>query len=162
MRVVRLSTLIELGHIPRSTEGHAVDALEEVRRHGPEERDRLGNVSGSPPKVPIIYRGFSHKWERQYYRAQHGKDLRYGTEEGKGAIAQGHQVGFPESSDNAKAKGLIQWEKQELLEHGRIMVALHRHIQARRMRVIRDLSELPTEVCCFSLITPVWTMRTQC
>ena len=29
LRVVRLNTLIELGRIPRSTEGHAVDALQE-------------------------------------------------------------------------------------------------------------------------------------
>ena len=36
LRVVRLSTLIELGRIPRSTEGHAVDALQEFDRLGGE------------------------------------------------------------------------------------------------------------------------------
>ena len=147
MRVVRLSTLSALGRIPRSTEGHAVDALEEVRRHGPAERDRLGNVSGSPPKAQIIF--FSHRWERPYHCAQRGKDLPYGTDEWQEAIAQGHQVGFPDSADNAKAKGLIQWGKQELWEHGKIMEGLQWHIQRRRMRVLRDLSQLPTEVLFF-------------
>eukprot|EP00282_Hemiselmis_andersenii_P027728 CAMPEP_0169477276 /NCGR_PEP_ID=MMETSP1042-20121227/27834_1 /TAXON_ID=464988 /ORGANISM="Hemiselmis andersenii, Strain CCMP1180" /LENGTH=50 /DNA_ID=CAMNT_0009591623 /DNA_START=12 /DNA_END=161 /DNA_ORIENTATION=+ len=47
MRVVRLTDIERLGRIPRSTEGIAVDAIEEIRKHGADGEDY--------PRAPMIF-----------------------------------------------------------------------------------------------------------
>ena len=103
LRVVRLSTLIELGCIPRSTEGYAVDALQEVKRL---QVECPSNSSWDPDThdhlhAPLLV-FFSHRWTRP-------------TE------------GFPDGTDNAKAKALINWGKQELWERRKRAEVLVRH-----------------------------------
>jgi hypothetical protein len=95
LRVVRLSTLIELGRIPRSTEGHAVDALQEFTRLDGERPstahpDRIWRNGHSHLHAPLIV-FFSHRWARPV-------------------------EGFPDGPDNTKARALIHWAKQELWE----------------------------------------------
>jgi len=101
LRVVRLSTLIELGRIPRSTEGHAVDALQEFDRLGELAKASYAQKAASDPDFPdardlrnllfplLVF--FSHRWVRPI-------------------------EGFPDGPDNAKARALIHWAKQELWE----------------------------------------------
>jgi hypothetical protein len=99
LRVVRLSTLIELGRIPLSTEGHAVDALQEFTRlvnahravegRSPDQTAGLRLLTSRLHAPLIVF--FSHRWARPV-------------------------EGFPDGPENTKARALIHWAKQELWE----------------------------------------------
>jgi hypothetical protein len=115
MRVVRLSTLIELGHIPCSTQGHAVDALQAVQSLLVAPESEWDPFTHAHLHAPLLV-FFSHVWARPNYCAAHDKEFHVGTDEWKRAIADGHQVGLPDDPDNAKAKALIHWGKQEMWE----------------------------------------------
>mmetsp|Transcript_33872 Transcript_33872/g.79011 ORF Transcript_33872/g.79011 Transcript_33872/m.79011 type:complete len:141 (-) Transcript_33872:749-1171(-) len=100
MRIVRHSDIERLGRIPRSTEGIAVDAIEEVRKHGTD-------FSGHQEQAPVIF--FSYRWERPNFCEALGKDLVWGTPEREAAMKEGHTVGDPDGEGREKAKALIEW-----------------------------------------------------
>lgn len=80
MQVLHASRLEGLGCIPRSSDGHAVDAEEAVRGCGADEQNR--------PKAVLVM--FSHRWLRPVWPDPDGKS-------------------HPDDERNVKAKALIEW-----------------------------------------------------
>ena len=101
MRVLPHTTLAQLGRIPRSTEGHTVNALDVLRQHG------LNSPHNRQPNVVFIF--FSHSWLRKSWCEVEGRNLPYRCPEWHAAKKAGSQIGFPDSSDHVKARALIQW-----------------------------------------------------
>mmetsp|Transcript_67287 Transcript_67287/g.166155 ORF Transcript_67287/g.166155 Transcript_67287/m.166155 type:complete len:388 (-) Transcript_67287:149-1312(-) len=100
MKVLKLSKLVELGRIPRSTDSQFVDLHDEVLR--------CGSYQGTGiPNACIVF--FSHRWERPNWCEARGKDLMWGSEERSEARKAGDIVGFPDTADNVKAKALMEW-----------------------------------------------------
>ena len=54
MKVIPASTIAKLGRIPRSTEGHAINAIDAVQRHG-------GDEWGYSKAIVVFV---SHRWKR--------------------------------------------------------------------------------------------------
>ena len=102
MRVVPNTKLEELGRIPRSNEGHQVDALEVVEQLG------RSPVEGNPLAVLLFY---SHRWARPNWCEALGKDLPWGSEERNAAMARGEVFGDPDDADHTKATALIEYAK---------------------------------------------------
>eukprot|EP01038_Epipyxis_sp_PR26KG_P015028 gene15028-20219_t len=102
MRVIPATKIEELGHIPRSNEGHAVDALEEVIKCGGEDGTNTANAI-------IVF--FSHRWMRPNWCEHDEKDLLWGSEERAAADAAGYIIGDVDDMYHTKAKSLIQWSK---------------------------------------------------
>ena len=102
MRVVPNTKLEELGRIPRSNEGHQVDALEAVKKLGKVP------VEGNPRAVILFY---SHRWARPNWCEALGKDLPWGSEERNAAMARGEVFGDPDDADHTKATALIEYAK---------------------------------------------------
>eukprot|EP00964_Phaeocystis_antarctica_P087723 scaffold55730_cov66-Phaeocystis_antarctica.AAC.2 len=103
MRLVAHSKLTELGRIPRSHEGHQVDAIDTVRRCG---ADRYHN-----PKAVLLF--FSHRWLRPNWSDKLNMDLP--LHEGKHAMDAGKRLGDPDDAERSTAKALIaygEWFKQ--------------------------------------------------
>jgi len=82
MRVIPASRIEGLGYIPRSTEGHAVDAIEAVRRCGPDADQK--------PKAVLVM--FSHRWLQPRW-------------------PDPEKLADPDSKDHVKAKAIVQWAK---------------------------------------------------
>ena len=103
MRVVPHSKITELGRIPRSHEGHQVDAIDTVRRCG---ADRFHN-----PKAVLLF--FSHRWLRPNWSDKPNMDL--SLHEDKHAMGTREQLGDPDDAERSTAKALIaygEWFKQ--------------------------------------------------
>ena len=103
MRVVPNTKLEELGRIPRSNEGHQVDALEAVKKLGKVP------VEGKPHAVILFY---SHRWARPNWCEALGKDLPWGSEERNAAMARGSPprarappASWPAAPDEARRAG---------------------------------------------------------
>ena len=104
MRVLAHKKLAQLGRIPRSTEGHTVNALDVLRQHGLNKTSKFGHCQ---PNVVFIF--FSHSWLRKTWCEAKGGDLPYGCPEWLAAKKAGTQIGFPDSADHVKARALVQW-----------------------------------------------------
>jgi hypothetical protein len=102
MRVIAADTIERLGRIPRSNEGHAVDALEAVKANGSVP------ITGAA-KTFILF--FSHRWIRGDWCEELKKDLKWGSPERQAAMAAGHHIGDPDDADHSKAKALIEYTK---------------------------------------------------
>ena len=94
MRVVSAKKLAELGRIPRSDEGHQIDALEAVKKAG---RD-FG--TGSPRALILFY---SHRWKRPNWSESMQKDVPWGSAE----RAAAGKVGDPDDAAHSKALALL-------------------------------------------------------
>ena len=101
MKVISASTIEQLGRIPRSTEGHAIDAIDAVRKHGADDN----NYS----KAVLVM--FSHRWKRPQWCEALGKDVAWGSDEHSAALAAGHYIGDPDDAEHSKARALINWAK---------------------------------------------------
>jgi len=99
VRVVAHSKLTELGRIPRSDEGHQVDAIDAVRRCG-------ADASNCPKAVLLFY---SHRWKRPNWCEEMGKALEWASEERQQAMREGKRFGDPDDAAHSKAKALIAW-----------------------------------------------------
>lgn len=102
MRLVPNETLATLGRIPRSHEGHQVDALEAVRKCGAE-------VLLNRPLAVILF--YSHRWARPNWCEKLGKDQAWGSAEREAAMREGHFFGDPDDAEHSKAKDLIEYAK---------------------------------------------------
>ena len=98
MRVLPIKIIEKLGRIPRSHEGYAVDALDEVVKAG---YDGGTNY----PNAIIVF--FSHRWSRPNWCGVLEKDVLWGSEERKAAEAAGHIVGDIDDKDHTKATSLV-------------------------------------------------------
>ena len=101
MRVVPAATIAKLGRIPRSDEGHQVDAYEAVRRLGPD--------NWKHPKAVLVF--FSHRWKRPAWCQALGMDVAWGSPEHKAAQAAGHAIGDVDGPAHEKASALIELSK---------------------------------------------------
>ena len=99
MKVISASTLAQLGRIPRSTEGHAVDAIDAVRKHGADEYNYC--------KAVIVM--FSHRWKRPNWCEARSKDVAWGSEEHSAALAAGDYIGDPDDAAHSKTRALLNW-----------------------------------------------------
>ena len=109
MKVLPMSTLIELGRIPHSSEGFAIDAADALAG--------FPQAKLSRPMAPIYF--FSHRWLRPDWCEALQKNVAYGTEEWQQAQAAGHRVGDPDDTAATKARSLIQTLKWLAEEHAR-------------------------------------------
>ena len=107
MKVLPMSKLVELGRIPHSSEGFAVDAADAL----------AGFPQGklSRPRAPIYL--FSHGWLRPDWCEALQKNVAHGTEEWAQAQQAGQRVGDPDDADAAKARSLIQTLRWFVEEH---------------------------------------------
>ena len=101
MLVVPARTIETLGRIPRSTEGHAIKAVDAVIRHGGDG----SNLS----KAIIVF--FSHRWKRPNWCEALGKNISFSTSEAAQALRSGHYIGDPDDAERTKARALINWAK---------------------------------------------------
>jgi len=109
MKVLPMSTLIELGRIPHSSEGFAIDAADALAG--------FPQAKLSRPMAPIYF--FSHRWLRPDWCEALQKNVAYGTEEWQQAQAAGHRAGDPDDTAATKARSLIQTLKWLAEEHAR-------------------------------------------
>ena len=111
MKVISARTIEQLGRIPRSTEGYAVNAIDAVRRHGVDEF----NYS------KVAFAMFSHRWKRPLWCEALGRDVAWGSDEHLHARAAGDAVGDPDDASHSKAKALVhwvEWFKREVAQIG--------------------------------------------
>mmetsp|Transcript_10320 Transcript_10320/g.27117 ORF Transcript_10320/g.27117 Transcript_10320/m.27117 type:complete len:160 (-) Transcript_10320:1380-1859(-) len=107
MRVLSNRKLKELGRIPRSHEGHQEDALAAV--------ERCGADLGNRPKAVIFF--YSHRWARGNWCEELQRELPWGSEEYKRAVAEGKLVGDPDDAAHSKARALAafgEWFREGL------------------------------------------------
>ena len=101
MKVIPASTIVELGRIPRSTEGHAINAIDAVNKHGGDE--------WGYSKAIIVF--LSHRWKRPLWCAGLGRNVAFGSPEYFAALKAGHYVGDPDDAEHSKAAALIEWSR---------------------------------------------------
>mmetsp|Transcript_10324 Transcript_10324/g.27138 ORF Transcript_10324/g.27138 Transcript_10324/m.27138 type:complete len:461 (-) Transcript_10324:270-1652(-) len=122
MRVLSNRKLKELGRIPRSHEGHQEDALAAV--------ERCGADLGNRPKAVIFF--YSHRWARGNWCEELQRELPWGSEEYKRAVAEGKLVGDPDDAAHSKARALAafgEWFREGLAKDalpGRVVAELSR------------------------------------
>ena len=109
MKVLPMTKLVELGRIPHSSEGFAVDAATALLNYA---EDRL-----SRPMAPIYF--FSHRWLRPDWCEALQKNVAFGTEEREQVDRAGLRVGDPDDADATKARALIQVLRWFVVEHAR-------------------------------------------
>ena len=107
MKVLPMSKLVELGRIPHSSEGFAVDAAEALAA--------FPEATLSRPLAPIYF--FSHRWLRPNWCESLQKSVAHGTEEWAQAQRAGQRVGDPDDADATKARSLIQTLRWFVEEH---------------------------------------------
>ena len=98
-----------LGRIPRSHEGHQEDALAAVERCGADP------IANSPKAVIFFY---SHRWARGNWCEELQRELPWGSEEYKQAVAEGKLVGDPDDAAHSKARALAaygEWFRKGLI-----------------------------------------------
>ena len=109
MKVLPMTKLIELGRIPHSSEGFALDAAEALAAYPEAKLSR--------PLAPIYF--FSHRWLRPDWCEALQKDVAYGTEEWEQARRSGLRMGLPDDAGDTKARSLIQTLRWFVEEHSR-------------------------------------------
>ena len=109
LQVLSNRKLKELGRIPRSHEGHQEDALAAV--------ERCGADGNNQPKAVIFF--YSHRWARGNWCEELQRELPWGSEEYKRAVAEGKLVGDPDDAAHSKARALAaygEWFREGMVK----------------------------------------------
>ena len=101
MKVISASTIEQLGRIPRSNEGHAINAIDAVRKHGADDSNYC--------KAAFVM--FSHRWKRPLWSEKLSKNVDWGSDEHFNARDGGDYIGDPDDDKHSKARSLINWVK---------------------------------------------------
>ena len=129
MRLVSNSKLKALGRIPRSHEGHQVDAIEAVTKCGadvnndplavlllcaaahsnpPTTTCSFSTAHEAPPSSPHAA-SYSHRWKRPNWCETLQKDVPWSDPERQRAMGEGHTFGDPDDAEHSKARALIEY-----------------------------------------------------